>query len=628
MNKQESLATEVTRPAPTPEQPAAATGAFDFPVVQVGVVGNITVYYDPALGSDGEGLATNFLSLVTAPYEDMETYFGITGGPVSVVIAPLSKSHDGNGGGYHNGGFGVLYIDATFASKVDPLGVEVALYVSELSEQFMNEQNLGWIGHDSNGEGLSKFLASEQRLPGPFPRPIVSGPAWANAGFPDWVSKTEPTDGDLVSAGCAVVYLHWMNLLGFDDAQLALAGGSTLAANYQKLTGKTTAYQDLRAALTGLTVTSDNPFTPVPAAGRWHHKDLTAAASAPPVTINANQPYGYLFPAQGTQHVIYSGDDDHIHELWHNTQGWHHNDLTTAARAPETLGNATGYVFVAQGTQHVVYVGRDDHVHELLDDTNGWHHNDLTALSGATGTSLANPRPCGYMVSAKGMQHVVYRGASDVHIHELWHDTNGWHQRDLCTATGAPAATGDPHGYVFVARGSQHIAYRADDKHIHELQYDSNGWHHTDLNAATSAPAALGDPCGYEFANQRTRHVIYGGIDQHIHELWWDATYGWHHSDLSAATGAPATAGNSPKANGYVFVAEGTQHVVYRGSDQHIHELRWDTHGWRHNDLSAATGAPAAADLSDPHGYTFPAKGTQHVVYAGSDGHIHELWWG
>jgi hypothetical protein len=69
--------------------------------------------------------------------------------------------------------------------------------------------------------------------------------------------------------------------------------------------------------------------------------------------------------------------------------------------------------------------------------------------------------------------------------------------------------------------------------------------------------------------------------------------------------------------------------VVYRGSDKHIHELHWDTHGWHHKDLSAATGAPAPADLSgDPHGYTFPAKGTQHVIYQGDDDHIHELWCG
>src|SRR5689334_9787381 len=37
-------------------------------------------------------------------------------------------------------------------------------------------------------------------------------------------------------------------------------GGDTLAANYQTLTGKTTAYQDLVAAVNGLSVISDNPF--------------------------------------------------------------------------------------------------------------------------------------------------------------------------------------------------------------------------------------------------------------------------------------------------------------------------------------------------------------------------------
>ena len=38
----------------TAEQMAAAAGAgFDYPVTQVGVVGNITVYYDPALGAPG-----------------------------------------------------------------------------------------------------------------------------------------------------------------------------------------------------------------------------------------------------------------------------------------------------------------------------------------------------------------------------------------------------------------------------------------------------------------------------------------------------------------------------------------------------------------------------------------------
>jgi hypothetical protein len=64
---------------------------------------------------------------------------------------------------------------------------------------------------------------------------------------------------------------------------------------------------------------------------------------------------------------------------------------------------------------------------------------------------------------------------------------------------------------------------------------------------------------------------------------------------------------------------------VYRGTDNHIHELYWNG-TWNTNDLTADTNAVAAA--GDPNGYMFNAQGTQHVVYRGTDNHIHELWWG
>jgi hypothetical protein len=169
------------------------------------------------------------------------------------------------------------------------------------------------------------------------------------------------------------------------------------------------------------------------------------------------------------------------------------------------------------------------------------------------------------------------------------------------------------------------VVYRGGDQHVHELWWASDGWHHNDLTAAAAggAPLAAGNPNGYMFANQRTQHVVYRGTDQHVHELWW-ASDGWHHNDLTtAASGAPTTAG-AP--NGYMFVAQGTQHVVYRGGDQHVHELWWASDGWHHNDLTVSSGGSPVA--GNPSGYMFPAQGTQHVVYPGTDEHIHELWWG
>jgi len=244
----------------------ASAASLDYPATQVGQTGDITVAYDSALGSRGLALAQQFLGAVTGPYNDMQTFFGISGGAVEVVIAPLSGNNDGSGGAYHYGcDFGpapdsVLYLDATFANtSVNPLNLEVGLYVAELSECFMGPQGGGWGCGFSNGEGLSRFCA-EQETPAGTLTEFASGPAWAQAGFPDWVTKTEQTDQDDVSTGCSIVYIYWMRSLGFSIPQIGQAAGATLSANYQKLTGKTSAYQDLVAAVKGLTVDSDNPF--------------------------------------------------------------------------------------------------------------------------------------------------------------------------------------------------------------------------------------------------------------------------------------------------------------------------------------------------------------------------------
>lgn len=256
-------------PAP-PESPTAAPASpatLDYPSTAVGTVGSVTVAYATSLGASGRSLAQNLLGAVGAPYTELEAYFGVPGGVVTVVLAPLSGSNDGSGGAYHYGcdftSGGVLYLDATFASTaIDPTDLALSLYVAELSESFMGTQNAGWGCGSSNGEGLSRYLAEVVPPPGSFPSWGVTGPSWAQAGFPDWVTRTESTDRNDVSTGCAVVYLYWMRSQGFSTQQLVRAGGATLSANYTALTGRATAYQDLLAAVQGLTVSSDNPFPP------------------------------------------------------------------------------------------------------------------------------------------------------------------------------------------------------------------------------------------------------------------------------------------------------------------------------------------------------------------------------
>jgi hypothetical protein len=343
---------------------AAAPPSLDYPATQVGIVGNIKVAYDSALGGQGLTLARQFLNAAIGPYNDMQAFFGITGGTVEVIIAPLSGKNDGSGGAYHYGceftSGGVLYLDATFASTtVDPLNLEVALYVAELSESFMGSQGGGWGCGFSNGEGLSRYCA-EQETPLGTLNAFVTGPAWATAGFPDWVSQTEQTDQNAISTGCAIVYIYWMRSLGFTSSQIVQAGGTTLLANYQKLTSKATAYQDLLAALQGSTVKSDNPFGGRPAVhqlyydnAQWVDQDLTGltkGALAGPASGMSG------FALNDGQHVFYVASDQRVHQLYYDNAQWVDQDLTGLTKGA-LAGPASGMSgFALNDGQHVFYV--------------------------------------------------------------------------------------------------------------------------------------------------------------------------------------------------------------------------------------------------------------------------------
>ncbi len=339
------------------------------------------------------------------------------------------------------------------------------------------------------------------------------------------------------------------------------------------------------------------------------------------------RPAGYVNDATGTQHVIYRGDAEYndINEVRWDGTGLHYTNLVLAAGGTSAAvatgsGDPAAYVFRAQGTEHVVYRGYDNHVHELRKDAAGWHHGDLTTLTGAP---AAAGDPAGYVFDAQGTQHVVFREGNG-HIHELWWDAaGGWHDGDLTAETGALPAAGDPAGYVFDAYSNQHVIYRAGNGHIHELWWDAaGGWHDGDLTAVTGAPSAAGDPAAYVFDAEGTQHVIFREGNGHIHEMWWDPSGGWHDGDLTAAMGAPSAAGD-PAA--YVFDAEGSQHVIYRAGDGHLFELWWTAWQGGAGDLTATAGA--APPAGDPAGYVFSAEGTQHVVYRSADGHLHEMWW-
>jgi len=246
-------------------QPGHRAARLDFPANKVGAAGKVTVSSATSLGDPGVELAGRLVDAVQSPYDNLQTLFGISGGPVTVVVAPLSGRNDGSGGAYHYGcdfaSGGVLYLDATYALGMPvALDLEIGLYVAELSESFMGPQNKGWNCGFSNGEALSRYCAEQATPPGTMVG-FATGPAWDQAGRPDWLSKTEDTDQDNAATGCGIVYIYWMLSRGFPASRIVQAGGATFSANYQVLTGRTTAYAELMDALQDLTIASDNPFS-------------------------------------------------------------------------------------------------------------------------------------------------------------------------------------------------------------------------------------------------------------------------------------------------------------------------------------------------------------------------------
>ena len=212
----------------------------------------------------------------------------------------------------------------------------------------------------------------------------------------------------------------------------------------------------------------------------------------------------------------------------------------------------------------------------------------------------------------------------------------GWTVTDLSTRPGQVLGRGNPVSYLFAGQGTQHcivLEFSATSQAInHALiewvahpgdQYDAIG-----LMIGVDAPLALSNPAAYVFRHEGTQHVLYSALNDfgHIHELYWDGD--WHHNELiGASAGAPPAAS---RAHGYDFEPsfESTQHVVYRGLEGHVHELARSHSSWNHFDLSADAGGPPA--VAEPFGYAFDQQGTQHVVYRGADNNgtsIHELWW-
>src|SRR5262249_35620885 len=151
-----------------------------------------------------------------------------------------------------------------------------------------------------------------------------------------------------------------------------------------------------------------------------------------------------------TQHVIYRTTDGDIVDLYTkqgDNTGWQARNITTEAKGPKAAGNPDAYFWKDTKTQHVLFRGEDKHIHELYLNVDKSAHNDLTPTAKAPD---AAGDPSGYAEEGNKTEHVVFR-TGDGDVVELFAkqgDSAGWKSRNLTAEAKAPKAAGNPFGYT------------------------------------------------------------------------------------------------------------------------------------------------------------------------------------
>src|SRR5205814_10146956 len=210
--------------------------------------------------ADGDADAHAKLDKAEADYAATQVWFGALTQP----CLPFYVYADPNAGGaYHMTCAGT---DVHVLS--DPVRAPGFL-TAEIVEVFEAAGNNGWDCAVTNGESLSRVLAFE-RHPEIAAEFDPTEQDWGAQRHRDYVNDNSAGDTDQIASGCGDLFLYYLHSqLTFDWTTVCGAGGPTLGATYQALSGydPQQGFTDFIAALStidrGGTLTlppSGNPF--------------------------------------------------------------------------------------------------------------------------------------------------------------------------------------------------------------------------------------------------------------------------------------------------------------------------------------------------------------------------------
>ena len=350
-----------------------------------------------------------------------------------------------------------------------------------------------------------------------------------------------------------------------------------------------------------------------------HLVDRSAEFSTPAAT---GRPTTLAVPAAGVQNIAYCDNAGHLHELWRDTLGGTGTtDLTANAAAPVATGSPFFYNNPASTQEFLLYRDPDGTVRSLYWDFGAVGTDNL---SGTAGAQPAAGDPVGYYHAALDTHHVIY-AMSDGHFQELFWTGVAPVQGggDLTASAWAPPTAGRPS--AFVNGSNVHIVvFRTADGVIHDLYWTTGAVTVEDLSGTAGAPRAAGDPTAYYTPHDDTPTVAYVDGNGHVWALSWPGIAPVSGRDLTAESGAPVQAIGTPSA--YYRAVTSSRHVIFRSADGRLHELEWAPGSpTNYLDLTTQYGLPPAAD--DPAGLVVEGSASQHVAFRGTDDHIYEVIW-
>jgi len=179
-----------------------------------------------------------------------QEFNGFDNNPVTVIAGNPGPGALASNNRFHSDG--TTAITLTAWSGVNPAATADAgarlEFIAEMSEVMMGLRNarrgsISWDPAGSNGEGLSQFLAELFYRPAYYDAQLLHGPdrikGWLNgSGRPDWVTKTDPHDGNSVTYGCDFLFLHFLHTQkGYSVQDIITKGADKLEATYTALTG-------------------------------------------------------------------------------------------------------------------------------------------------------------------------------------------------------------------------------------------------------------------------------------------------------------------------------------------------------------------------------------------------------